>query len=81
MLLTIHSCLSNAQIREIWMAGAAACRDCALVVVPCALFVAGARESSCFGGPKWTFRDRRKGSKWIYLEVPMVSSPCLVSSP
>ena len=32
-------------------------------------FVAGARETSCLGGPEWTFRDRRKGSERLYLEV------------
>ena len=32
------------------------------------LFVAGARETSCFGGPKSTFRDRCKGSEQITLK-------------
>ena len=30
------------------------------------LFVAGARETSCFGAPKPTFRDRCKGSELLY---------------
>ena len=29
----------------------------------------GARETSCFGAPKSTFRDRRKGSELFYLEM------------
>ena len=33
------------------------------------LFVAGAWETSCFGGPKSTFRDRRKGSERLYFNV------------
>ena len=34
------------------------------------LFVAGARETSCFGAPKSTFRDRRKpGSEFFYFEM------------
>ena len=55
------------------MAAAGACGDCALVVVPrggtahfrtwWSLFVAGTRETSRFGGPKSTFRDRRTGSE------------------
>ena len=36
------------------------------------LFVAGARETSCFGGPKSTFRDRRKGSERFYFEVQIL---------
>ena len=31
--------------------------------------MAGARESSCFGGPKSTFRDRCKGSELFYFEM------------
>ena len=52
LLFTVHSCrstssmcTSNAQARRIWVAGMCACRDCALVVAPCAFsHVAGARE-------------------------------------
>ena len=33
------------------------------------LFVAGARGSSCFGGPRPTSRDRRKGSQRLYFEM------------
>ena len=33
------------------------------------LFVAGARETSCFGAPKSTCRDRRKGSELFYFEM------------
>ena len=33
------------------------------------LCMAGARETSCFGGPKSTFRDRCKGSERLYFEV------------
>ena len=55
---------------------AGACRNCALVVVPCAFSVHGghfswqaqvARETSCFGGPKPSFRDRCKGSERLAL--------------
>ena len=71
LLFTVHSCLSKsstcistAQARKIWVAAAGACRDCALVVVPYAfVFVASAEETSCFPGPKSTFRDRCKGSE------------------
>ena len=32
--------------------------------------MAGARETSCFGAPKSTFRDRRKpGSEFFYFEM------------
>ena len=31
--------------------------------------MAGARETSCFGAPKSTFRDRRKGSELLYFEM------------
>ena len=31
--------------------------------------MAGARETSCFGAPKSTFRDRCKGSELLYFEV------------
>ena len=88
LLFTAHSCLSKsskcistAQARRIWVAGACACRDRALVVVPRAfwymvitfrgrrkgnlvflvlqsrLFVAGARDRSCFTS-KCSFRGR-----------------------
>ena len=33
------------------------------------LFVAGAREASCFGAPTSTFRDRCKGSELFYFEM------------
>ena len=33
------------------------------------LFVAGARETSCFGAPKSAFRDRCKGSELFYFEM------------
>ena len=33
------------------------------------LFVAGIRETACFGGPKSTFRDRRKGSERCYFDA------------
>ena len=33
------------------------------------LFVAGARETSCFGAPKSTFLDRCKGSELLYFEM------------
>ena len=33
------------------------------------LFVAGARETSCLGASKSTFRDRCKGSELFYFEV------------
>ena len=33
------------------------------------LFVAGARETSCFGAPKSTFRDRCKGSELFYFDM------------
>ena len=33
------------------------------------LFVAGARETSCFGAPKSTFRDRCKESEMFDFEV------------
>ena len=67
-------CTSTAQAREIWVAGTGACRDCALVAVPCAfahgsLFVASARETSCFGGPKLPFRDRCKGSELFCFDM------------
>ena len=35
MLSTLSMCISTAQAREIWVAAMSACRDCALVVVPC----------------------------------------------
>ena len=35
------------------------------------LFVAGARETSCLGGPKTTFRDRRKGSERFYFQIQL----------
>ena len=79
---TVHSCLSKsskyistAQAREIWVAAASACRDCALVVVPCALsdmvvtFLGRRKGTSCFGGPKSTFRGRCKGSERLDFEV------------
>ena len=31
--------------------------------------VAGARDTSCFRGPKSTFPDRRKGSERFYFEM------------
>ena len=31
--------------------------------------MAGARETSCFGGATPTFRDRRKGSERLYFEA------------
>ena len=31
--------------------------------------MAGARETSCFGGLKSTFRDRRKGSERFYFKM------------
>ena len=31
--------------------------------------MAGTRKTSCFGGPKSTFRDRRKGSERLDFEV------------
>ena len=31
--------------------------------------MAGARETSCFGGPTSTFRDGRKGSEQFYADV------------
>ena len=31
--------------------------------------MAGARETSCFGAPKSTFRDRCKGSELFYFEM------------
>ena len=51
-----------------------ASRDCALVALAhfrtwWPLFVAGARETSCFGGPKSTFRDRCERSERLYFEV------------
>ena len=57
LLFAIHSCLSKSstcistQAREIWVAGAGACRDCALVVAPCG-----------FSHTVVTFRGRRKGN-------------------
>ena len=33
------------------------------------LFMAGTRDTSCFGGPKSTFRDRCKGWERLYFEV------------
>ena len=75
LLFTVHSCLSKsskcistAQARKIWVAAVGACRDCALVVMPCT-FSDMVVEISCFGGPKSTFRDRCKGSGRLYLEV------------
>ena len=31
--------------------------------------MAGARETSCFGAPKSTFRDKCKGSELLYFEM------------
>ena len=64
-------CISTLQACKIWLAGAGACRDYALVLVPRTLsmmIVAGARETSCFGGATSTFRDRCKGSERLYFE-------------
>ena len=36
------------------------------------LFVAGARETSCFGAPKSTFRDRCKGSERLDFETQIL---------
>ena len=75
LLLTVHSCLSTsskcistAQASKIRVPAAGASGDCALVVSRAhfrtwwSLFVAGAREASCFGGPSRLFvtgaRDR-----------------------
>ena len=39
--------------------------------------MAGARETSCFGGPKSAFRDRCKGSERLYFEVPPLRQTAL----
>ena len=82
LLFTVHSCLSTssmctstAQARKICLPAAVASGDCALVVVRAhfgtwwSLFVTGARETSCFGAAKSTFRDRCKGSEVFYFEM------------
>ena len=82
LLFAVHSCLSKsskcistAQACRIWWAGAGACRDCALVVVPCAfldmvvIFRGRRRETSRSGGPKSTSRDRCKGSERLYFKL------------
>ena len=58
MIFTVHSCLSKsstcistAQARKICVGVAGACRNCALVLVPCA-----------FSDMVVTFRGRRKGN-------------------
>ena len=63
LLSTVHLCLSEsskciwtAQAREIWVAGACACRDCALVVVPRA-----------FSHMVVTCRGRRKGNRVFFV--------------
>ena len=45
LLLTVHSWLSTSQARKIWWSAAGACRDCALVVVPCTCFGHGGHFS------------------------------------
>ena len=67
LLLTVHSCLSKsskctstAQAHKIWVAGAGACRDCALVADRGHF----SWQTSCFGGPQSTFRDRYSTRDW-----------------
>ena len=81
-LFTVHSylsksstCISTAQLTK------SARRRRVLLATPLSLwcrahfrtwwslFVAGARETSCFRGPKSTFRDRCKGSELLYFEM------------
>ena len=63
-------CTSTAQARRIWLSAAGASNDSAPVVAPCAFshmvmtFVAGARETSCFGDPKSTFRENEMQFSW-----------------
>ena len=56
--------LSTAQARRSWCAGMGACFDCALAAhfrTWWSLLVADAMDTSCFGGPKSTFRGRCRG--------------------
>ena len=65
MLLEIVEMHFDCRVAKSALGAVGASNDCALVVAPCAfrtwwsLFVAGARETSCFGAPKSTFCDRR----------------------
>ena len=61
------TCISTAQAREIWVAAAGACRDCALVVAPRA-----------FSHTAATFRGRRRGGNlvlwWSKLDFFMTAA-------
>ena len=87
LLFTMHSCLlksskciSNAQTRKFgWLERALVTTALSLFrrahFRTQSLFVARARETSCFGGPKSTFRDNRKQSPKCNVAGAAFSEP------
>ena len=64
LLFTVHSRVSKSSTCMCSRCGAAR-----IFAHDGHFFVAGARETSCFGGPKSTFCDRCKGSVRFYVEM------------